>query len=101
MRVVAIGVGAPTAVAASCGLRVHHLVITSDDGGGSLTLGVLVEPGVVESRLWRAEGTAPADRLEAALHVVVVIDDLRREERLVTVYEPDAGMWTSDYRRRH
>ncbi len=35
------------------------------------------------------------------LHVVVVIDDLRREERLVTVYEPDAGMWTSDYRRRH
>jgi hypothetical protein len=43
MRVVAIGVGAPTAVAASCGLRVHHLVITSDDGGGSLTLGVLVE----------------------------------------------------------
>jgi hypothetical protein len=34
------------------------------------------------------------------LHVVVIVDDLRREERLVTVYEPDRGMWTPDYRRR-
>ena len=34
------------------------------------------------------------------LHVVVVVDDLRREERVVTVYEPDPGLWSSDYRRR-
>ena len=34
------------------------------------------------------------------LHVVVVIDDARAEERIVTVYEPDPDRWTSDYRRR-
>ena len=34
------------------------------------------------------------------LHIVVVVDDQRREERIVTVYEPLAGQWTADYRRR-
>lgn len=34
------------------------------------------------------------------LHVVVVVDDVRREERIVTVYEPAAQHWTADYRRR-
>jgi hypothetical protein len=34
------------------------------------------------------------------LHVVVVVDDARREERIVTVYEPTAEQWTPDYRRR-
>jgi hypothetical protein len=34
------------------------------------------------------------------LHVVVVVDELRAEERIVTVYEPDPRAWTSDYRRR-
>lgn len=34
------------------------------------------------------------------LHVVVVVDDARREERIVTAYEPLAGQWTADYRRR-
>lgn len=34
------------------------------------------------------------------LHIVVVVDDVRREERIVTVYEPLAGQWTADYRRR-
>lgn len=34
------------------------------------------------------------------LHVVVVIDEVRQEERLVTVYEPAAGRWTDGYRRR-
>jgi hypothetical protein len=28
-----------------------------------------------------------------------VVDDARREERIVTVYEPLAGQWTADYRR--
>ena len=32
------------------------------------------------------------------LHIVV--DDARREERIVTVYEPLGGQWTADYRRR-
>jgi hypothetical protein len=34
------------------------------------------------------------------LHTVVVADDGRREERIVTVYEPDAERWSADYRRR-
>lgn len=34
------------------------------------------------------------------LHVVVVVDNRRNEERIVTVYEPDPKRWSSDYRRR-
>jgi hypothetical protein len=34
------------------------------------------------------------------LHVVIVVDSARQEERLVTVYEPDPSRWTPDYRRR-
>jgi len=34
------------------------------------------------------------------LHVVVVVDDVHLEERVVTVYEPDPEQWSSDYRRR-
>jgi hypothetical protein len=34
------------------------------------------------------------------LHVVILVDVLRREERLVTVYEPDLGRWTPDFTRR-
>lgn len=34
------------------------------------------------------------------LHVVVVVDDRHREERIVTVYEPDPDRWDGEYRRR-
>lgn len=34
------------------------------------------------------------------LHVVVVVDDIRQEERIVTVYEPDSARWSADFRRR-
>lgn len=34
------------------------------------------------------------------LHVVVVVDDRNREERIVTIYEPDPTLWSSDYRWR-
>lgn len=34
------------------------------------------------------------------LHVVIVVDTARQEERLVTVYEPDPSHWTADHRRR-
>ena len=34
------------------------------------------------------------------LHVVVVVDDEHREERVVTVYEPAPDRWSDDYRRR-
>jgi hypothetical protein len=35
-----------------------------------------------------------------SLHVVVVVDAPREEERLVTVYEPDPSLWAAGYRRR-
>lgn len=34
------------------------------------------------------------------LHLVVVVDDARREERIVTVYEPDPTRWLPGFRRR-
>lgn len=34
------------------------------------------------------------------LHVVIVVDDARCEERVVTVYEPYPSEWTPDFRRR-
>lgn len=37
---------------------------------------------------------------KAPLHVVVVVDHRRREERLVTVYRPDRSRWAADYGRR-
>ena len=34
------------------------------------------------------------------LHVVVHVDQLRSEERIVTVYEPERTRWSPDFRRR-
>ncbi len=34
------------------------------------------------------------------LHVVVVVDDIREEERIVTVYEPDNDRWSPDFKVR-
>ena len=34
------------------------------------------------------------------LHVVVVVDDIREEERIVTVYEPDEDRWSPDFKVR-
>jgi hypothetical protein len=34
------------------------------------------------------------------LHVVVLVDEIRAEERVLTIYEPDPGQWTPDYRKR-
>jgi hypothetical protein len=34
------------------------------------------------------------------LHVVVVVDDVRQEERIITVYEPDSDRWTNFRERR-
>lgn len=35
-----------------------------------------------------------------SLHVVRVVDDARKKERIVTVYEPDPELWSDDFRRR-
>jgi hypothetical protein len=34
------------------------------------------------------------------LHVAIVVDEAREEERIVTIYEPDPEEWTTDFRRR-
>ena len=34
------------------------------------------------------------------LHVVVLVDTKRREERILTVYEPTPDLWSPDFRRR-
>lgn len=34
------------------------------------------------------------------LHVVVIVDEVREEDRVVTVYEPEPTRWSPDFRRR-
>jgi hypothetical protein len=34
------------------------------------------------------------------LHVVVIVDEVHQEDRVVTVYEPDPARWSPDWRRR-
>lgn len=34
------------------------------------------------------------------LHLVVIVDDVHREERLITVYEPSTERWSEDFRTR-
>ncbi len=52
-----------------------------------------LEGGSIKELLLATDWTRP-------LHVVVVVHHRLREERIVTVYEPDAGRWSADYRRR-
>lgn len=39
--------------------------------------------------------TAPGE-----LHVVVIVDEVQHEDRVVTVYEPELARWSADFRRR-
>lgn len=34
------------------------------------------------------------------LHVVIVIDEVREQERVATIYEPYPSEWTADFKRR-
>lgn len=34
------------------------------------------------------------------LHVVVIVDVMREEDRIVTIYEPDSERWSSDRQSR-
>lgn len=83
--------GARVRQAASAGLHLHGV------RGGTGVAEVIEEQdlgeGGVKELLLTVEWRGP-------LHVVVVVDDIRAEERVVTVYEPDADRWSSDYRRR-
>ena len=62
------------------------------DGGEVIyeaEIGLLVSKELVLFLQWRR-----------ALHVVLVIDEAREEERVVTIYEPDKLEWSVDRRRR-
>jgi len=52
-----------------------------------------LQPGQSKELLLLVEWLRP-------LHVVVIVDDIGREERIVTVYEPDPNQWFPDYRVR-
>lgn len=52
-----------------------------------------LDPAVLKELLLLVEWMRP-------LHVVVVVDAGSREERIVTVYEPDGDRWSGDYRER-
>jgi len=34
------------------------------------------------------------------LHVVVIVDEVHQEDRVVTVYEPEPERWSTDFRTR-
>ena len=34
------------------------------------------------------------------LHLVVIVDNVRQEDRVVTVYEPDPALWSDGLRKR-
>ena len=58
---------------------------------------VIEESALVESSLKELILTV---EWKHPLHVVVVVDSIRREERIVTVYQPNPRFWSPDYRRR-
>jgi hypothetical protein len=37
---------------------------------------------------------------QRSLHAVVLVDEAREEERVITIYEPDPLLWTKDWHRR-
>ena len=37
---------------------------------------------------------------ERKMQGIVMVDERRQEERIVTVYEPDPDLWSPGYRRR-
>ncbi|MGQ0773417.1 MAG: hypothetical protein ACT4NY_03210 [Pseudonocardiales bacterium] len=62
-------------------------------GGGEVIEEREVEPGLLKELVLVIDWRRP-------LHVVVILDAPRGEERIVTVYEPDPDRWSHDYRRR-
>lgn len=34
------------------------------------------------------------------LHVVVIVDHVHDEDRILTIYEPDSSLWSADFRTR-
>jgi hypothetical protein len=65
---------------------------------------LLTNDGVIIEETVIAEGQVKELVLyvdwQRPLHVVVHVDQVRQEERIVTVYEPDRVRWTPDFTRR-
>jgi len=60
--------------------------------------GVVIEETVLG--VGQVKELVPYIEWSRPLHVVVHVDETRREERIVTVYEPDTVRWIQDFRRR-
>lgn len=73
-----------------------------------LTLGefraLLDEPAEVIEETVSADGELKEVVLSLGwsepLHVVVVVDEVHAEERLITVYEPSTEFWSNDFKVR-
>lgn len=62
-------------------------------GTGEVIEETVTEDGDLKELVLLLDWTRP-------VHVVVIVDDERAEERIITVYEPDPDSWSNDYRRR-
>lgn len=63
------------------------------DGVAEVIEEVVVEAGQLKELVLYLDWRTP-------LHLVVVVDDVRGEERLITVYEPSTDRWSDDFRTR-
>jgi hypothetical protein len=62
-------------------------------GAGEVIAEAIDEPGQTRELILLIDWLEP-------LHLVIAVDDAHKEERLITVYEPDPGRWSPDLRRR-
>jgi hypothetical protein len=89
----------------------HRILLTDHvfDKLRSIDLGLaefesLLDAGIVIEETLLADG--PVKELVLLiewlrpLHLVVIVDEIRREERIVTVYEPEPTRWQPGFRRR-
>jgi hypothetical protein len=70
-------------------LREFHVLLGEGEVVAEADIGLLVHKELVLLVQWLRP-----------LHVVIVVDEVREEERIVTVYEPNFRDWTDDFRRR-
>ncbi len=79
-------------------------LFTASAAASLRVVGILMEVFAVIEETALEVGVAKQLVLVAAwlrpLHVVVIVDEARQEDRILTIYEPYPEAWSSDYRRR-
>lgn len=77
--------------------KVRSIDMTLAEFEGLLNVGEVIE----ETRITRGvKELVLIIEWQRPLHVVVAVDILRREERIVTVYEPHRSRWSADFKVR-